>query len=73
MFISTMARQEIRVMSTRRGYEVPLLPTSVGENSCLLYIIYLSIYILLSIFKKNDENITNFVMVYLQLSARSKP
>ena len=35
VIISTMARQEIRVMSTRRGYEVPLLPTSVGENSCL--------------------------------------
>ena len=35
MFISTMARQEIRVMSTRRGDEVPLLPSSVGENSWL--------------------------------------
>ena len=35
IIISTMARQEIRVMSSRRGYEVPLLPTSVGENSCL--------------------------------------
>ena len=37
IIISTMARQEIRVnSSTRRGDEVPLLPSSVGENSWLL-------------------------------------
>ena len=35
IIISTMARQEIRVMSTWRGEEVPLLPSSVGENSWL--------------------------------------
>ena len=35
VIISSMARQEIRVMSTRRGDEVPLLPSSVGENSWL--------------------------------------
>ena len=29
---STMARQEIRAMSTRQGDEVTLLPSSVGEN-----------------------------------------
>ena len=33
LLISTMGRQEIRVMSTRRGGEVPLLPSSVGNNS----------------------------------------
>ena len=35
IIISSMARQEIRVMNTRRGDEVPLLPSSVGENSWL--------------------------------------
>ena len=35
IIISTMAREEIRVMSTRRGYEVPLLPSSVGKKSWL--------------------------------------
>ena len=35
IIISTMARQEIRVMSTRRGDEVPFLPSSVGEKSWL--------------------------------------
>ena len=35
MLISTMGRQEVRVMSTRRGDEVPLLPSSVGEKSWL--------------------------------------
>ena len=34
LIISTMARQDF--MSTRRGDEVPLLPSSVGENSWLL-------------------------------------
>ena len=35
VIISTMAREEIRVMSTRRGDEVPFLPSSVGEKSWL--------------------------------------
>ena len=35
VIISSMARQEIRVMSTRRGDEVPFLPSSVGEKSWL--------------------------------------
>ena len=51
MIISTMGRQEIRVMSTRRGYLVPLTPSSVGENNWLF----------ISVYKKNDINITNFL------------
>ena len=35
VIISTMGRQKIRVVSTRRGDEVPLLPSSVGENILL--------------------------------------
>ena len=35
MIISTMGRQEIRVMSTRQGDEVPFLPSSVVEKSWL--------------------------------------
>ena len=46
-----MGRQEIRVMSTRRGYLVPLTPSSVGENNWLF----------ISVYKKNDINITNFL------------
>ena len=46
LLISTMGRQEIRVMSTRRGDEVPLLPCSVGSLYSIVY-------------KKNDDDITN--------------
>ena len=34
-YVSTMGRQEIRVISTRQGDEVPLLPSPVVENSWL--------------------------------------
>ena len=35
LIISSMGRQDIRIMSTRRGQEVPLLSSSVGKNSWL--------------------------------------
>ena len=50
IIISTMARQEIRVMSTRRGDEVPFYLVLLARIAGFLYS---------SVYKKNDENITN--------------